>query len=172
MMSFQYSAPRRAALTAAGACAALCATALAQVRATPSMIVPADPPPGLPGGQTDGPSAFDLTWYTVDGGGSAFLVGGLFQLGCTGGQPDAGSLSGGEFELSGGFWAGVLPNFCYANCDESTTPPILNVADFSCFLNRYAAGDSYANCDGSTTPPVLNVADFSCFLNAFASGCT
>ena len=60
---------------------------------------------------------------------------------------------------------------CYANCDGSTTAPILNVADFTCFLNRFAAGDSYANCDGSTTPPTLNVADFTCFLNRFAAGC-
>jgi hypothetical protein len=60
---------------------------------------------------------------------------------------------------------------CYANCDNSTTAPILNVADFSCFLNHFAAGDTYANCDTSTTAPVLNVADFSCFLNRFAGGC-
>jgi hypothetical protein len=61
---------------------------------------------------------------------------------------------------------------CYPNCDNSTVPPILNVQDFSCFLNAFANGQSYANCDGSTTPPVLNVQDFSCFLNAFAAGCT
>jgi hypothetical protein len=60
---------------------------------------------------------------------------------------------------------------CYANCDGSTTPPVLNVLDFSCFLNKFAAGNPYANCDGSTTPPVLNVLDFSCFLNKFAAGC-
>ncbi len=60
---------------------------------------------------------------------------------------------------------------CYANCDASTTPPVLNVLDFSCFLNMYAAGDTRANCDGSTTPPVLNVLDFSCFLNMYAAGC-
>ncbi len=60
---------------------------------------------------------------------------------------------------------------CYANCDGSTTSPMLNVLDFSCFLNRYAAGDTYANCDGSTTPPVLNVLDFACFLNRYAVGC-
>jgi len=60
---------------------------------------------------------------------------------------------------------------CYPNCDNSTTPPVLNVADFACFLNSFAAGDSYANCDNSTTPPVLNVADFACFLNSFAAGC-
>jgi hypothetical protein len=60
---------------------------------------------------------------------------------------------------------------CYANCDGSTTTPILNVADFTCFLQRYAAGASYANCDNSTTPPVLNVADFTCFLQRYAAGC-
>jgi hypothetical protein len=61
---------------------------------------------------------------------------------------------------------------CYANCDASTTPPVLNVQDFGCYLNRYAAGDTYANCDGSTTPPVLNVQDFGCFLNLYAAGCS
>ncbi len=61
---------------------------------------------------------------------------------------------------------------CYPNCDGSTTPPILNVLDFACFLNRFGSGDTYANCDNSTTPPVLNVLDIACFLNVFAAGCT
>ncbi|MBL9030969.1 MAG: hypothetical protein JNM80_04580 [Phycisphaerae bacterium] len=60
---------------------------------------------------------------------------------------------------------------CDANCDASTGSPVLNVADFVCYLNRFAAADPYANCDGSTTAPVLNVADFVCFLNKFAGGC-
>ena len=60
---------------------------------------------------------------------------------------------------------------CYANCDNSTTPPTLNVADFTCFLQQFAAGNSSANCDNSTTVPTLNVADFTCFLQAFAAGC-
>jgi hypothetical protein len=60
---------------------------------------------------------------------------------------------------------------CYANCDDSSGAPVLNVNDFTCFLNRYAAGDSYANCDQSTAPPVLNVNDFACFLGRFAAGC-
>jgi hypothetical protein len=47
----------------------------------------------------------------------------------------------------------------------------LNVADFGCFLQKFAAGDVYANCDGSTQEPVLNVADFGCFLSKFAAGC-
>jgi glucose/arabinose dehydrogenase len=64
----------------------------------------------------------------------------------------------------------ILPA-CAANCDGSTTAPVLNVLDFNCFLNAFTAGDLYANCDGSTTAPVLNVLDFNCFINLFGGGC-
>jgi hypothetical protein len=64
------------------------------------------------------------------------------------------------------------PTVCYANCDGSTAPPILNANDFQCFLNKFAAGDPYANCDGSTSSPALNANDFQCFLNAFTVGCS
>jgi hypothetical protein len=60
---------------------------------------------------------------------------------------------------------------CYANCDGSTAAPVLNVADFTCFLQKFSTGNPYANCDGSTTAPVLNVQDFTCFLQKFAVGC-
>ncbi len=80
------------------------------------------------------------------------------------------SADAGNYELHIGFTpSGPV---CYPNCDNSTVLPVLNVLDFGCFLNKFAAGDSYANCDGSTTPPVLNVLDFGCFLNRFAAGCT
>lgn len=65
--------------------------------------------------------------------------------------------------------AGIGP--CYANCDGSTSTPVLNITDFACFINQYAAGSSSANCDGSSVPPTLNVQDFACYLNAFADGC-
>ena len=60
---------------------------------------------------------------------------------------------------------------CYANCDGSSVTPILNVNDFTCFLNKFAAADPYANCDASTIAPVLNVNDFICFQQKFAAGC-
>ncbi len=47
----------------------------------------------------------------------------------------------------------------------------LTVADINMFLNFFAARDPRANCDASTTVPVLNMLDFTCFLNAFATGC-
>lgn len=35
-----------------------------------------------------------------------------------------------------------LPISCYANCDNSTAPPQLNVLDFICFINKFAVGCS------------------------------
>jgi hypothetical protein len=61
---------------------------------------------------------------------------------------------------------------CYANCDGSSTSPVLTANDFQCFLNAFAAAETYANCDGSTAVPVLTANDFQCFLNAFAAGCS
>jgi hypothetical protein len=85
---------------------------------------------------------------------------------------------GGSFTRNGdnvsGSFARIMcvPYPCYANCDGSTAPPILDANDFQCFLNKYTMGSSYANCDGSVAPPVLNINDFQCFLNQFAAGCS
>ncbi|MBL9032744.1 MAG: hypothetical protein JNM80_13705 [Phycisphaerae bacterium] len=65
----------------------------------------------------------------------------------------------------------IVTPACYANCDGSSSAPVLNVNDFICFQNEFAAGGSYANCDGSTATPVLNVNDFVCFQTRYAAGC-
>lgn len=49
---------------------------------------------------------FVIDWSTVDGGGGT-STGGVFSVSGTIGQPDAGAMSGGNFALSGGFWAVV-----------------------------------------------------------------
>jgi hypothetical protein len=63
-------------------------------------------------------------------------------------------------------WVGC-PN-CYANCDLSAAAPTLNVADFTCFLRKYALRDPYANCN---VDAAIDIADFACFLQRFAAGC-
>ncbi len=67
---------------------------------------------------------------------------------------------------------GTVGSACAANCDGSTTVPVLTANDFQCFLNNYAAGLSSANCDGSTAVPILTANDFQCFLNNYAAGCS
>lgn len=47
---------------------------------------------------------YTIDWQTIDGGGGT-STGGPYSLSGTIGQPDAGTLSGGQFTLTGGFWA-------------------------------------------------------------------
>jgi hypothetical protein len=57
---------------------------------------------------------------------------------------------------------------CYANCDNSTGFPALNIEDFICFQTRFAAADPYADCDQSGS---LNAGDFVCFQGRYVAGC-
>jgi hypothetical protein len=49
---------------------------------------------------------YSIDWFSVDGGGG-ISSGGEYVLSGTIGQPDAATLSGGEFTLSAGFWGVV-----------------------------------------------------------------
>jgi len=51
---------------------------------------------------------FSIDWYSIDGGGAMQSTGGDFELSGTIGQPDATAarvLHGGQWKLTGGFWA-------------------------------------------------------------------
>jgi hypothetical protein len=52
------------------------------------------------------PERYTIDWWTVDGGGDTSTIG-QYSLSGTIGQPDAGTMSGGNFTLQGGFW-GVI----------------------------------------------------------------
>ena len=49
---------------------------------------------------------FKIDRYTINGGGGGRSTGGDFALVGTIGQPDAGEMAGGDYNLSGGFWPG------------------------------------------------------------------
>ncbi len=105
-----------------------------------------------------------IDWYTIDGGGGT-STGGAITLSGTIGQFDAGKLSGGPFDLLGGFWGASGSPLCYPDCDASGT---LNIDDFICFQTLFAIGDPLADCDGGGS---LNIDDFICFQTFFALGC-
>ncbi len=76
---------------------------------------------------------FDLSWMEIDGGGEMFTTGGSFELSGSIGQPDAGVMTGGDFELVGGFWPGAGGGTCAAcdmNCDGD-----VNAIDIEPFLD-------------------------------------
>jgi hypothetical protein len=47
---------------------------------------------------------YSIDWSSVDGGGGT-STGGVYAVSGTIGQPDAGSMSGGIYQLDGGFWS-------------------------------------------------------------------
>jgi len=55
-------------------------------------------------------SGYNLSWFTVDGGGGTSQSSDgpqAYTLSGTVGQPDAGTMGGGGYELSGGYWGGT-----------------------------------------------------------------
>ena len=56
-------------------------------------------------------AGYDLSWWTVDGGGNTGDSSGAYTLGGTIGQPDAGILAAGDYTLHAGFWAGAGPRY-------------------------------------------------------------
>ncbi len=110
---------------------------------------------------------FDLSWHSIDGGGVMFSTGGGFELGSTIGQPDAGFMTGGNFELTGGFWAvGVPQCACLGdmNADGSR-----DGADISAFVGCVIQGGSCVCADVNGMNGVT-LADLTVFVADLLSG--
>jgi hypothetical protein len=92
----------------------------------------------------------EIDWFTIDGGGALFSTGGGFELSGTIGQPAAGVMSGGPYELVGGFWAATLggPTFQSGdlNCDGA-----VDAFDIDPFVLALTSPEAYAlafpDCD-------------------------
>jgi len=90
-----------------------------------------------------GVPTFEISRFTIDGGGVMNSSGGAFELSGTIGQPDAGALSGpGGLTLTGGFWFGQSPGdsnedgginlFDYRDLEACTSGPEGGLPDPSC----------------------------------------
>src|SRR6185436_16695827 len=108
---------------------------------------------------------------TIDGGGQTFSTGGSFSLGGTIGQPDAGSpsapLTGGSFELVGGFWPATL---AVCSCPGDTNADGVrdgrDVRQFvTCILTL--SGCNCADVDGV---PGVTTGDVNVFVSALLAG--
>ncbi len=59
-----------------------------------------------------GPPQYEIARSTINGGGVMRSTGGEFEMSSTIGQPDAGVMYGGDFQLTGGFWSESPPTDC------------------------------------------------------------
>ncbi len=106
----------------------------------------------------------DIDWFTIDSGGDTSF-GGTFSLAGTLGQFDAGApISGGGFELAGGFWV-IMHRRCLADFNDDAG---VNSQDFFDFLTAFFGDDRRADVNDDA---VINSQDFFDFLTAFFAGC-
>jgi len=80
--------------------------------------------------------SYEITWSTIDGGGVMRSTGGDFEMSGTIGQPDAGTLNGGDFQLSGGFWFELAPT----DCNDDGRVDLLDVDSFTRCLTGPVGG--------------------------------
>ena len=119
-------------------------------------------------GASAGAQPFDVPWFTIDAGGGV-AQGGPYQMSGTIGQPDASltALTGGSYELSGGYWVSFSDNGC--NVADIASPfGILDGADVNAFISAFGVNGSLAdlNNDG-----IVDGADVNAFISAFGAGC-
>ena len=109
-----------------------------------------------------------IDWSTIDGG-SGTSTGGAFSLAGTIGQPDAASnptLTGGTFELTGGFWPVSNVCYCLADMNHDGKKDGLDVQSFvSCML----AGGNCACADADQVNGVT-LADVPVFVSDLLAG--
>lgn len=87
---------------------------------------------------------FEISRWTIDGGGVMFSSGGEFELSGTIGQPDAGTMTGGdgEFELTGGFWFQEPP----CDCNSTGNVNLFDYADLRACLTGPEGGSLPPAC--------------------------
>lgn len=114
-----------------------------------------------------------IDWYSIDGGGITFAAGGGLELGATIGQHDAvQTLSGGNLELTGGFWAIAAappPTPCPGDLNGDGN---VSLNDLTTLLSNFgtlsgataAQGDSDGDGD-------IDLTDLTTLLSVFGSTC-
>ena len=114
---------------------------------------------------------YAINWYTVDGGGEMWTAGGEFELSGTIGQCDAGAvMTGGDFELAGGFWAGAAEDeFCYGDLDGDND---IDLADLAQLLSNYGmpSGAVYEDGDLDADGDV-DLSDLAALLAVYGTTC-
>ncbi|MFN0134946.1 MAG: hypothetical protein ACKVS9_02390 [Phycisphaerae bacterium] len=108
---------------------------------------------------------FSIDWHTIDGGGGTSL-GGLFEVSGTIGQPDAGVLTGGSFELSGGFW--YAPTFCDEDLNRDGQ---INLTDLSILLANFGLGGATPAQGDIDRSGTVDLVDLSRLLSLFGTPC-
>jgi hypothetical protein len=105
---------------------------------------------------------YRIVWHTIDGGGGT-SSGGAYQLTGTIGQPDAGYLAGGPYELLAGFWTGGP--LCIVNLED--------FAQFAFYWLENTCDPASNWCGGAdlNASGAVDADDFAILYNAWLNVC-
>ena len=110
----------------------------------------------------------NLDWYTIDSGGAMSSTGGDFDLSGTIGQPDAGTMSGGDFALAGGFWPAAFRD-CPADLNGDA---MVDLFDLQILLSNYGTPSGAHPVDGDLDGDGdVDLADLQALLTAYGTTC-
>ncbi len=114
---------------------------------------------------------YDLSWYTIDGGGGT-STGGVFSLSGTIGQPDAGGpMTGGAYSLTGGFWVGgsvTPPGNCPPCPADFNQDDGVDDLDIAAFFFAFEQGEECADVNDDDG---IDDLDIAFFFAQFEQGC-
>lgn len=108
-----------------------------------------------------------IDWHSIDGGGGTSFAGD-FTLSGTIGQPDAGTLIGGDFVLIGGFHAAAAP-FCIG---DVTGDSQVSLTDLAILLSNFGTVGDVDLSDGDlNNDDRVNLTDLATLLANFGTSC-
>ncbi len=107
---------------------------------------------------------FEVSRYTIDGGGVMRSGGDDFELSGTIGQPDAAVMFGGDFELTGGFWFAIPPG----DCEDDGDVDLFDYKRFESCLSGPGAGVATGcECFDVNRSGTVDLADFAVAQSTF-----
>jgi len=109
---------------------------------------------------------FEIDRWTVDGGGVMRSSGGSYEVSGTIGQPDGGTMAGGPFDLTGGFWFPIEAG----DCDEDGLVSLRDTGGFVvCMAGPARPTKASCRCFDVDGSGAVDLADFAAVQSAYTS---
>lgn len=110
------------------------------------------------------PPEYEITRSSIDGGGVIRATGGDYELSGTIGQPDAGVMEGGGYQLTGGFWFGIPPG----DCEDDGDVDLFDYDKFEmCLTGPDGSVSVECRCFDIDGSGAIDISDFAAKQRAF-----